>query len=304
MFGGDATERIPLTPALVEAFRRAYLAAITAARNAGDYREALRARDTLAELAATYGAYLRGLRAGLDAAGIAPKAVASFVAKVSLAPGVFSPPIEERSLAAWQRDAFQTFTRRRGEWERAAWSRAQVAFADLASLASSRPVTLYVARAERVVVEGVSVGLRPMAERTAARALDVLAEALRLLRVQRRVPWLLARMPPLVLTVECVSDGVRVAGGYEPSRRTVEVCASLAADETPRELARTLAHEAGHHVWRTSLSGAAQAAWEAFRKGGHWISDYAQKNAEEAFCEALGLLAAYGPRAVGAEVAA
>lgn len=304
VFGGDTVERIPLTPALVDAFRRAYLAAVTDVRNAGDYRAALRASDTLATLARAYGAYLRGLRVGLDAAGVAPQTASAIVARVSLAPGAFSPPIEERSLPAWQRDAFQAFARRRGEWERASSPRAQVAFADLATLAASRPVTLYIDRTERVVIEGVSVGVQPMAERTAARALDVLAEALRLLRAQRRVPWLLARMPPLALTVQCVSEGVRVEGGYDERARTVLLCASLAAEASPREVARTVAHETGHSVWRTSLSGAAQAAWEGFRKRGLWISEYAKKNAEEAFCEALGLLAAYGSRAVGAEVAA
>jgi len=191
-------------------------------------------------------------------------------------------------------------------------------------------------------------------------------------RAQAVLPLLVKTQLPLVLDFTMSID---LGGEYH--RTHIDINPST-SQRNPGRMAKTLAHEMGHHIYQTYLSQGAESFWEkaisgnygeinlhdVLRKietvGGDFydndalrqkdpimylqvqglfqnhpeiflgsdyvfsandlreylanggrakfhvhakpISGYAHKNPEEAFCEALGLLVAYGPQAVLTEV--
>lgn len=179
-----------------------------------------------------------------------------------------------------------------------------------------------------------------------------------------RVPILLQKQCPIVVEFKATLDK-----GGEYSQGVVTFYGSSVIGSQPAWVAHVMAHEMGHHLWKTYLSGEAQKFWtdtirgdygdldlaELLRKwpDGAWafeftkyigktdpimalqvealgqndpgakgqqskedfqklydsgtrtlrvpktpITGYANKNPEEAFCETIGLLVAYGSRAV------
>jgi len=179
-------------------------------------------------------------------------------------------------------------------------------------------------------------------------------------RANKVWPQLLKAQLPIFYDRTCK---LTLGGSYR--QNDIRLCAS-AFTQQPKEIAHTLAHEMGHHVWRTVLRGDAKKDWtdviygrrqyldlrevvkaypgkhfgkiekvdpilslqldglsynselggmdissthdikDYLDKGGkpvvsvasEPISAYAEKNPEEGFCEALGILVAYGPQAV------
>jgi hypothetical protein len=101
----------------------------------------------------------------------------------------------------------------------------------------------------------------------AARSVDTLGQALRILRTQRRVPWLSERLPPIRVVQDCKGIASTFHAAWDEASRTIELCAAFAAKESPTRVAWAVAHEAGHHLWRTRLGGDAIAEWEALVKG-------------------------------------
>ena len=192
-------------------------------------------------------------------------------------------------------------------------------------------------------------------------------------RAMKVFPWIINNQLRMELTFDC---GLDWAGRYHHDY--IEICVFAASSESSESIAHVIAHEMGHHVYKTYLSGEAQNFWslaikkdrgeldlvallkiwdnakspdralvslsdlEAYLKNdpvmflqvetlthGHGrpggeslffsydelkalidggtvkypvpnnpITAYANKNNEEAFCEAFGMLVAYGPRAV------
>lgn len=374
VFEVDPAHSVALTPELARAFHNDYREALRAVREANDYREARAARDAMRDLGAVYFAYMDALKAALRAPDVRPEVADQFMRGVLLSRLAFTVPLEDAHDPVGRRVAYGNLLRARGAWELMAWRAASRAFENLERYAGNLPRTLHLHREERVVIAGVPVGVGPMDRATAAGALDVLGAALRILREQRRVPWLPDRLPPLSLTADCTRRDVRMQGEYDPTTRRVALCAGWMLDATPLAVAHTIAHEAGHHLWHTSLSDAAQDAWRrevasavqrvpvrailalwpegdtltdvvrrlrtlnpplslalqgaqehgtlrGWTKREAWsawlardpnaavdlssapVSAYGAQDPEEAFCDALGLLAAYGPRTVLPEVA-
>ena len=202
-----------------------------------------------------------------------------------------------------------------------------------------------------------------------------LKEGLRFYRQRASVfPWLLQNQLPLDLDLSDTSGGTGMgfAGRYHGKKIELSI---WAIHSKPREFAGILAHEMGHHYYKTQLSDEAQNDWyraihggdttldlrdvlkqmrpddtawdfrrrieeedpilslqietlthnpeykhldlwdvstfkEYLDKGGEPvlrvplkpITGYAAKNPEEAFCEALKLLVAYGPRTLLPEI--
>jgi hypothetical protein len=181
-------------------------------------------------------------------------------------------------------------------------------------------------------------------------------------RASQVMPLLLKGQLPIEFHLHCKMD----EGGVY-LRDHIKVCATLS---DPKRYAHTIAHEMGHHIWRTYVSKEMADFWDAAVKGdyksldlndvlrvwhsgetlydlesrlqhsdpvlwlqlqtltdgydsnqykwyhredveryitergphitvpAHPITSYANKNREEAFCEVIGLLVGYGPRAV------
>ncbi len=230
---------------------------------------------------------------------------------------------------------------------------------------------------EQIEIEGITIILRGFGMHDAAHDQDQLnrfrAELKHYARRAKRVlPLLLTKKLPIVLDFNC---GLDAGGHYERDRIFVCFTNTIA-------LAHIVAHEMGHHLWRSFLSEDAQTFWTAAIRADYgtldlqdlldaWpsqykdstlgffdnkelalsdptlylqaniyffppierqepkyrtkdelaagiqqlkaeglpttivvpknpITAYATKNPEEAFCEALGLLVAYGPRTVPA----
>ncbi len=191
-------------------------------------------------------------------------------------------------------------------------------------------------------------------------------------RAQAVLPLLLQQQLPMAFDYK---KGLSTAGEYRG--RYIDINPKASYTESVDKMTKTIAHEMGHHLWRTSLSGEARQFWEkliygnygkldlrdvlkrygsersfsdndrirredpilylqidglytsykhVFLDGGAilsmddlreyleeggqaiWsvhgkpITGYAHKNPEEAFCEVIGMLVAYGPRAVLPEV--
>lgn len=341
-----------------------------------DYSDARRVRSELADLGEAW-RYMTGeaLKVGLEEVVGYDRSRAA-LRRIELPRDVWRFPLPPRDRALpeerAERAAVASLLRDRGSWYRRASHLASKAFEALHTVASGHRVMLYLPRSERVEVEGVAVEVEPMPEAQADRAVRVLGEALRLLRRQGRVPWLVARLPPLRLVQDCgLAAGSPYYGSFNVPSRTVKLCAPWLAGATPQRAAFVIAHEAGHHLWLTSLSADATEAWGGMVRGAvrdvdarevlaRWpedvpldgfvarlaeidpelhlafkgalehgdlrgvrsrgalsargergplrltaspVSVYAAKSEEEAFCEALGLLAAYGPRTLLPEVA-
>ena len=196
-----------------------------------------------------------------------------------------------------------------------------------------------------------------------AEALEMLKAGLKLYRqrASQVAPILLKKQVPIIVDFEGALDK-----GGEYAEGLVKFWASSVMGKGFKWVAHVLAHEMGHHLYRTSLSGEAQSFWSdtirgdfgdldlaellakwpgnewAFEMSKHMddpimglqvetltqdsqykdkqtkedfqalydkgvrtirvpktpITGYAAKNSEEAFCEALGLLVAYGPKAL------
>jgi hypothetical protein len=205
-------------------------------------------------------------------------------------------------------------------------------------------------------------------------------------RAQTAMPWLLTHALPLdILIANPTQDRSVVSGRYLHGHIQLFLLGDLSTD--PATFIETLAHEMGHHIWRSRLSAATRSVWAASRGlltnldlqtilerwqraaardpeastligfvevldasddprdhdlavqienlvrkqrdaggphplpnhvtlalamamgaesvevVGRPITVYAETNAEEAFCEAFGLLMAYGPRRVPPDVA-
>jgi hypothetical protein len=193
-------------------------------------------------------------------------------------------------------------------------------------------------------------------------------------RAAKVYPWLLKAQLPIVVYFEGGRSHGDTAASYERDHIRFEFWGIHV--ESPRDQTRVHAHEMGHHLWQSVLSGEAQDVWRAFIRQdytsldlrdvmkhlkpgekirdledriektmpilhlqlatlmhgpfkdiGLWslssiqdhidagkdtvvrvpsspITGYAAKNPEESFCEALGMLVGFGPRAVLPNVAA
>lgn len=220
---------------------------------------------------------------------------------------------------------------------------------------------------DQVVLEGFRVQIRGYdpKEKYGAKGLEVFKEGLKIYRQKAaaRLPILLQKQCPLIF--ECGAE-IDKGGEYYPGG-IIKVYAWGLSSETPARAAHVLAHEMGHHLYKTYLSSEAAKFWDQTIRGDYgdldlkelldkwpddaWafdmpekmkddpvlalqvaaysghrenqntqrkadfqalydkgertlrvpktpITGYAGKSAEEAFCDAIGLFVAYGPRAV------
>lgn len=83
-------------------------------------------------------------------------------------------------------------------------------------------------------------------------------------RAGKVFPWLIRSQLPLVVEWEGRNGSSDAAATYERDHIIVRY---FGATSEPRSLAHVLAHEMGHHAWRTYLSSAQQESWETFIKG-------------------------------------
>lgn len=368
---------MPLTTALADAFRSEFLDLREAFMRASHYADLRTLRGRLSDLGRAWTLLVgEPLTLGLTQS-IGLERSRKAIARLVLSPETWSAPLEEvdpslpRERA--ERLAIDRFMREVASWTRRVGPAAERAFETLHALAAAHRVTLYYPKTETFSIEGASVSLDPMTPELAARSVDTLGEALRILRTQRRVPWLADRLPPIRIVQDCKGIASSFHAAWDLDSRTIELCAAFAAKEPPVRVAWAVAHEAGHGIWRTRLGGDAIAEWESLVKGATrsvsafsvlaaWprsfsagqflaaqrslrpamylalhgamergsmrglrsrealvdlvqkdpaamlelsaspVSVYGAKNPEEAFCEALAHLAAYGPRAVLPEV--
>lgn len=225
---------------------------------------------------------------------------------------------------------------------------------------------------DRVQMEGFQLIMRSYDSNDEhnRRELEIFKEGLKDYRQRASsvMPILLQKQLPLIIEFQATLDK---GGTYNPGG-TITFYASSALSKGPKWVTHALAHEMGHHLFKTYLSGGAREFWTAAIKGDYgdlnvqelldkwpgdiWafqfpetlgekdpilalqvdaishdpsyvgsrgdlqkkedfqrlldqgiktlrvpqtpITGYASKNPEEAFCEAIGLLVSYGPRAV------
>ena len=282
--------------------------------------------------------------------------------------------------------SFEDFKRKLPKWERRVKKTARDAwkvlweFADWWEQRQGKTFEVNVPTDEKVRIEGFPVNLRGMdglsdyQKKKLPEYIDILKAGLKHYRsrASQVLPLLLKRGIPIEADFRCT-----IGEGGEYRNKNLMVCPS--AFENPKRMAHIMAHEMGHHLWRTYLSGADQEAWYRFISGNLGkldlmdaadtaekygdrslfnnkglkkkdpilylqlmglydnpytkkvmqnilnpdqlreavldgrlpktvnvqskpISGYAASNPEEAFCEAVGLLVAYGPAAVFGEV--
>jgi len=190
-------------------------------------------------------------------------------------------------------------------------------------------------------------------------------------KAKQRLPILLQKQLPLIIDFE---GGLSTGGSYHGQYIWLNATSAIGSKDTATTMTKTLAHEMGHHIFKSVLSKEATELWYALIRGDYgdldlrellqkwpssvtWAMDfsesiresdpilslqvatvsegyqpggfagrgldkredfqamldkgetklrvpqtpitgYAGKNSEEAFCETVGLLVAYGPRAV------
>lgn len=273
--------------------------------------------------------------------------------------------------------ALAKFEREHGTWEARVKRKAQIFWKDLREVITwvqqrpNRGLSVKTPTIEVVAIEGFKVQVTGY-EPDDADVMEKFKAGLRLYKKNAgsRLPLLLKKQLPLLLTFEAHID----KGGEYHSRGggEIEFFASGIINETPGRVAWILAHEMGHHLFKTWLGGDGREFWTSAIMGNYgplniadvlrvwpgdaWafelskllanvdpiialqiqaysydkehhnagnevqtkeyfqalldsgtktinvpkipITGYANKNPEEAFCEAIGLLVAYGPQAV------
>ncbi len=231
----------------------------------------------------------------------------------------------------------------------------------------NQPIDVKLPDIENTTIEGFKLVMRgfdPNDEYN-VKELAIIKEGLKLYRQRAAVvaPILLKQQLPVIIEFASTLD----KGGEYMGDGTIMLFASASLNRGPKWVAHTMAHEMGHHLFKSALSEEARKFWYATIRGdfgdldlkelldkwpeGAWAFDmlekmpndpilalqvdavshdhsygepqtkedfqglydrgmktirvpqhpvtgYGNKNPEEAFCETIGLLVAYGPRAV------
>lgn len=298
---------VPFTLSVVTELRREYERRMEALYAATDYASVRRAVASLSEYADAFEAFTSALAEGASMTWRSDVVAAVMSAARRLEGRFIEPPMFRDAAASRQESEYRRFATMRGTWERESRRVAARVWTELAAATNITPRIdlIYPRIGQNMAIGGVRVVVRPMPDTVARMGVEGLAAAIDVLRRQRRVPWLLSRLPPVLLTNRCITqDGRRFYGAYTISLRVIELCASWAASEgDPRRIAQTIAHEAGHHIYRTDLSDDATASWRRWWNAeGAYDPPRPGLDAEEAFCDALGVMAAWGPGALGEDV--
>ena len=278
---------------------------------------------------------------------------------------------EEKAVERWKGESRKWANRVRRKarktWafyeDLAAWS--------LRSVGGARDLAVVVPDEEVVSLEGFRVIFRGFAESPYQDKLPAVKHGLKMYRqlARKRAPILLKRQTPIFIEWTFEPTTSSSAGAYYLGGKIFVTPWKIGKDIG--DFVKTMAHEMGHHIFKTYLSGAAKKAWTAFIRGDYKeldlrealatmqrvgartiigdelaeedpilylqmntllhdsrfkhmdlfgvesiqehlndgkdpmvavpinpITGYAGKNPEEAFCEALGMLVAYGKKAV------
>lgn len=271
--------------------------------------------------------------------------------------------------------AFEKYLKEKDRWLARVRSKARAAWKSLDEVfeyvTNNQPFTISTVETEQVDMDGFSVTLSGATpEKT--HYVQRIEKSLQLFRQRatKLFPWIVQHAPRI--TVHFKDSMGENAGTYEPGH--IELSGIWVASKDPEKGAQIIAHEMGHHVYRSYLSESDHAFWDAavgddygdldlqtvldmWPEGGgkYWIVDnplkdtdpvlylqvyaslhppskdpwfsskkdiealmssgrksvpvpknpitvYATKNREESFCEAFGLLVAYGPRSISPSV--
>jgi len=278
---------------------------------------------------------------------------------------------EQKAVERWREEARKWANRVRRK-ARKTWD----FYADLTewsqrSVGGARDLAVVVPEEENVTIAGFRTIFRGFAESPYQDRLPAVKEGLKRYRkaASQRAPIILKRPIPIFIEWTFEAMGPGDAAAYYRNGK-VYLTPWVIGKDLGR-FVKTMAHEMGHHVYKTFLSGSDKKAWDQFIRGNYtsldleyavkqlkaigaktfiddelamedpilflqlgtlihsptykdlrlfsWedltkymirygektvrvptlpISGYAGKNPEEAFCEALGLLVAYGPKAV------
>lgn len=116
-------------------------------------------------------------------------------------------------------------------------------------------------RWESVRLRGVEV----MLGHVPGRKLDLGAVPEALAEYKRTVsdiaPWLLRRGAPI--DIANYTAGLEVGAGYYVRTGRVRIYLPRRISDDPRWIVKSIAHEQGHHIWRTSLSVDEKSLWQA-----------------------------------------
>lgn len=138
------------------------------------------------------------------------------------------------------------------------------------SMRTDVPVT------EKTTLEGFQVLIRGYNQdnETNRKGLESFKEGLKIYRkkASQRLPILLKRQLPVIVDFEFVLD----KGGTYNRDGTITFYASSLVSKGPFWASHVMAHEMGHHLWKTSLSGGAQDFWTTAIRG-----DYGDLNIQE-----------------------
>ena len=356
----------------VERFRKEFLQILKNTKRLKDYRDVVQFYEACRTWGTSLRAYLDvAAKAVMDPASYAPHREREAIAnqlRTNLPTRLRDVP-KPLDPGSFPDETHQANVRRIADWEkeirvdaRDVWKRLTKAAQAWEELAKKYQDTSTVVPVEYGTLEKFSVKFIGPIE---PKDLGKLRAALRVYRqrASKTFPWILRYQLPLVIDLYgSLDQGATYHGKY------ITVY-ELSGSSKPIEIAKTLAHEMGHHVFKTLLSHEKQKFWEAAVKGTRGpldlrdvlklstsrypgtdpavmqsdplmalrieslehdpayadeklnnrreierylaegndpivqvttepITAYGSKNPEEAFCEALSLLVAYGPRTV------
>lgn len=284
---------------------------------------------------------------------------------------VYSMPIGFANAYHDEEYNFSQFQREFPQWKTRVQRKAQVFWKEMKEVIDyvetslKQPLTVKTPAVEKIVLEGFQLVMRGFDSDESdyhEEELGKLKEGLKRYRQRASAvaPILLRKQLPIVCDFKFALDK---AGEYNHAGFITIYMSSVISKE-PGWVVHMIAHEMGHHLWRTYLGGEAQDFWTQTIRGDfgdldlkelldkwpgntwafdfprvlgatdpilalqvsavreddlqskedfqalydrgerklrvpkHPITGYANKNPEEAFCETLGLLVAYGPQTV------
>jgi len=280
-----------LSPATVKEFRNDFLTLVGNVKRVKDYDDAQELRNGIRDWRELFSDWLKQIRSDIesrkrDVPGKTPvpeQEIEAILAGLKpaweLSTELMRFPLQtfDPETAEWQSKSrlFTNYTSEVEAWDKRVKKKAPVAWKALENASTwatqwgDEAIKVKVKETQNITIEGFRIQLNGFEDGDLSRDfMSQLVEGLRFYRdrAKRVLPLLLSKQLPLVINADWGSNGGDAAATYEQNHIALSPWGHATKDL--RAFAHVMAHEMGHHIYRTVLSSEAKTDWSTFIKGG------------------------------------
>jgi len=282
---------IALSPATVKDFRNDFLTLVGNVKRVKNYDDALKLRDGIRSWRDVFDDWLKQIRSDIESrkretpgkAALPEHEIDTMLAGIKPAWELstelmrFPLRVYDPEMEQWHPKSklFAEYAKEVGAWDTrirkkapTAWKALEYA-ADWATRWGDDAIKVKVKETQNLTVEGFRVRLNGFEDGdVSGEFMPRLAEGLRFYRERAKkvLPLLISKQLPLVVNADWGSNGGDAAATYE--RDHISLSPWGHATKDLRGFAHVMAHEMGHHIYKTYISGESEKAWTTFIKGG------------------------------------